>query len=76
VSVEHVTFCKKSCVILTTLVRAPNSGGVVRQGTLIGGVGSGMGDGSGSEEGGASGAQGDHDTGHVGTGGMVAVVVE
>jgi len=32
-------------------------------------MGSGMGDGSGSEEGDARGAQGDHDTGHVGTGG-------
>jgi len=44
------------------------AGGVVRQGNLVGGVGSGMGDGSGSEEGRARGAQGDHDTGHVGTG--------
>ena len=34
-----------------------------------------MRDGSGSEEGGVRGAQGDHDTGHVGTGGVVAVVV-
>jgi len=38
-------------------------------------MGSGMRDGSGSEEGGVRGAQGDHDTGHVGTGGVVAVVV-
>jgi len=45
------------------------AGGVVRQGNLVGGVGSGMGDGSGSEESDARGAQGDHDTRHVGTGG-------
>jgi len=32
-------------------------------------MGSCMGDGRGSEEGGVRGAQGDHDTGHVGTGG-------
>ena len=32
-------------------------------------MGSGMGDGSGSEEGDVRGTQGDHDTGHVGTGG-------
>jgi len=44
-------------------------GGVVRQGNLIGGMGSRMGDGSGSEKGGTRGAQGDHDTRHVGTGG-------
>jgi len=43
------------------------AGGVVRQRNRVGGVGSGMGDGSGSEEGDARGAQGDHDTGHVGT---------
>ena len=44
------------------------AGGVVRQGNLVGSVGSGMGDVSGSEEGDARGAQGDHNTGHVGTG--------
>ena len=44
-------------------------GGVVRQGSLVGGVGSGIGDGSGSEESDARGVQGDHDTRHVGTGG-------
>jgi len=43
--------------------------GGVRQGNLVGGVGSGMGDGSSSEEGDVRGAQGDHDTRHVGTGG-------
>jgi len=43
--------------------------GVVRQGNLVGGVGSDMEDRSGSEEGGGRGPQGDHDTGHVGTGG-------
>jgi len=42
---------------------------VVRQGNLVGGVGSGIGDASGSEEGDPRGSQGDHDTGHVGTGG-------
>ena len=46
-----------------------SAGGVVRQGNLVGGVGCGMGDGSGSKEGDARGTQGDHDTGHVGTGG-------
>ena len=45
------------------------AGGVVRQGNLVGGVGSRMGDGNGSEEVGVRGAEGDHDTGHVGTGG-------
>jgi len=45
------------------------AGGVVRQGNLVGVVGSGMEDGRGSEEGDARGAQGDHDTGHEGTGG-------
>ena len=45
------------------------AGGVVRQGNLVEGVGSGMRDGSGSEKGDTRGAQGDHDTGHVGTGG-------
>jgi len=45
------------------------AGGVFRKGNLVEGVGSGMGDRSGSEEGDARGAQGDHDTGHVGTGG-------
>jgi len=44
------------------------AGGVVRQGNLVGGVGSGMGDVSDSEEGDARGAQGDHNTRHVGTG--------
>jgi len=34
-----------------------------------------MGDGSGSEEGDVRAAQGDHDTRHVGTKGVVAVVV-
>ena len=43
-------------------------GGVVRQGNLVEGVGSGMADGSGSQEGDARGAQGDHDIGHVCTG--------
>jgi len=43
------------------------AGGLVRQRNFVGGVGSGMGDGSGSEEGNTRGAQGDHDTGHVGT---------
>jgi len=43
------------------------AGGVVRQGILVGDVGSGMGDRSGSDEGDARGTQGDHDTGHVGT---------
>jgi len=42
---------------------------VVRQGNLVGSVGSCMGDGRGREEGGTRGAQGHHDTGHVGTGG-------
>jgi len=46
-----------------------DTGGLVRQGNLVQGVGSGMGDGSCSEEGGALGAQRDHDTGHVGSGG-------
>ena len=45
------------------------AGRVVRHANLVGGVGSGMGDGSGSKDGDARGAQGDHDTGHVGTGG-------
>jgi len=44
------------------------AGGVVSQLNLVGGVGSGMGDGSGSKEGDVRGAQGDHDTGHGGTG--------
>ena len=52
------------------------AGGVVRQGNLVGGVGSAMGDGSSGEEGDARGAQGGHDTRHVGTGGVVAVVVQ
>ena len=43
------------------------AGRVVRQGNLVGGVGSGMGDGSGREEDDARGAQGDHDTGHIST---------
>jgi len=47
-----------------------SAGGVVRQGNLVGSVGSNMGDNSGSEEGGLRGAQGDHDTGHVDTGGV------
>jgi len=46
-----------------------DAAGVVRQVNLVGGVGSGMRDGSGSEEDGARGAQGEHDTRHVGTGG-------
>jgi len=45
------------------------AGGVVRQANLVGSVGSDMGDGSGREEGDARGAQGDHDTVPMGTGG-------
>ena len=45
------------------------AGGVVRQGNLVGGLGSVMGDGSSSKKDGARCAQGDHDTRHVGTGG-------